>query len=375
MRISSLYIHIPFCRRKCYYCDFASQPLAGREAELAAYPALLRQELALYSQLDLSRLQTVYFGGGTPSLLAPEAVAEILAWLPPAAETREITLEANPEGLDLAQLRGYAAAGVNRLSLGAQSFQDQALAQMGRQHSASQVRQGVDLARQAGLDNISLDLIYGLPEQTMDSWRYDLEQAIALDTPHLSLYGLNLHPGTPWGQAAQRGEIKPPDQDLSADLLELAIDTLTGNGYQHYEISNFARPGAESRHNLAYWQRENYLGLGVAAASCLNQRRFANLTSLPAYRQALAAGQRPLAEEECLEMEQVLGEAVFLALRLARGVDFAAFYAQYGVEPQLRYRRQIRRLQKLGLLTVDAAGMRLTRRGLLLGNEVFAEFV
>ncbi len=370
MRVTSVYIHIPFCRRKCNYCDFASTALYGHEQELAAYPTWLRQELALYQpKLDLSHLETIYFGGGTPSLLTPQQVAEILSWFPPAGE---ITLEANPETVEGQRLHDYRQAGINRLSLGIQSFQPALLSAMGRGHSAAQAKAAVAAARQAGLENINLDLIYGLPAQTLAMWQEDLTQALALESEHISLYGLTLHEGTPWGDDPM---IHAADQDLSADMLELAIDRLAAAGYRHYEIANFARPGFASRHNCAYWQRENYLGLGVAAASCLAERRFANHPTLAAYAAALAAGKRPVAEEETLTIDQVLAEAMFLGLRLEKGVVAKEFYRRYGADPLRRYHRELARMQKLGLLETDDGVIRLTRRGLLLGNEVFAEFL
>lgn len=369
MKIASVYIHIPFCLRKCNYCDFASAPPADGAA-LAAYPGWLSRELALYQgQVDFSRLETVYFGGGTPSLLQPAQVAEMLAWFPPAVE---VTLEANPETVDAAKLAGFRAAGVNRLSLGVQSFQPRLLTAMGRGHSAAQAVAAVELARRAGFANISVDLIYGLPGQTLALWADDLARALALDVAHISLYGLTLHPGTPWGDDPA---VAAADEDLSADMLELAVGRMEQAGYRHYEISNFARPGCESRHNTACWQRENYLGLGVAAASCLCERRFVNHNQLAAYTGALSNGVAPVAEAETLAIDQVLAEAMFLGLRLADGVDVARFAAQYGVSPLKRYRRELARMQKLGLLEVTDSRIRLTRRGMLLGNEVFAEFI
>lgn len=373
MNVASIYIHIPFCRSKCHYCDFASVPLAGREQDLAAYPALLHKEWQLYQQtLAIDSLETIYLGGGTPSLLAPAQLQEILSFLSSAAE---ITLEANPESVSPEQLAQLREVGINRLSLGVQSFAAAALQKMGRSHSPEQAYAAVAAAKAAGYANISIDLIYGLPEQSLADWQADLKQALALNVPHLSLYGLSLHEGTYWGDLAARGSLATADQDLSADMLELAIAELSQAGYSQYELSNFARPGFESRHNLAYWQRKNYLGLGVAAASCLANCRSVNVTTLEEYQACLAAGALPVAEREELDIEQVLAEAVFLGLRLQQGICLADYQAQYGVDPRKYFKRQIAKLLQLELLAMDETHLWLTERGRMLGNEAFAEFV
>lgn len=373
MRVTSLYIHIPFCLRKCKYCDFISLPLAGRESVAADYLHLVEQELALYAgKADLSRLQTIYFGGGTPSLMQPAAVADLLQQLP---AVQEITLEANPETLNAENLRQFRAAGINRLSLGVQCFDDDALQAMGRGHSSEQALQAVQMASQAGFDNIGIDLIYGLPGQSIADWRKQVEQAISLPVQHISLYSLTLEQGTPWFEAVAQGELTIADEDLSADMLELAIELLPQAGFAHYEISNFARAGFESSHNTAYWQRENYLGLGVAAAGCFANHRFSNTLSLEEYAEKLANAELPIAKEEFLDMDDVLAEAVFLGLRLIEGINFERFAAQYGIDPRKRFKPQIRHLTAAGLLICDEQGMRLSERGLMLGNQVFMEFV
>lgn len=376
--INSVYIHIPFCLRKCPYCDFVSLPLCQHQPCRDAYAGLLQAELDLWrasfsdTPLDFSRLNTIYFGGGTPSLMQPEEIGCLLALFPPA---EEITLEANPETLDRGRLAAFRLAGINRLSLGAQSFEPRLLAAMGRGHSPQDTERAVREARQEGFANISIDLMYGLPGQSLEGWRDDLLKALALDTQHISLYGLALEPHTPWGEQVAAGQLQLPDEDSQADMLELACDMLEQAGFVHYEIANFARPGYESRHNLAYWQRDNYLGLGVAAASCLFGRRLYNQKNLTAYRRLIEVGHPPLLDEEWLNADQVISEALFLGLRLLAGIDFTAFFGRYGVDPRRRYRREIERLREKGLIELDEQGMRLTRRGLLLGNEVFRAFV
>lgn len=373
MRIDSLYVHIPFCLRKCNYCDFVSFPVAACSGFYAAYAELLEKELALWQdQADLSRLSTVYFGGGTPSLMEPEAICRLLALVPKVAEC---TLEASPETVDGARLAAFRAAGVNRLSLGAQSFDRDLLAAMGRGHDGERTAQAVRDAREAGFDNISLDLIYGLPGQTIGQWRDSLERAVALCPEHISLYGLTIHPDTPWGRALNAGDLAAPDDDLAADMLELAMDYLPRQGFAQYEIANFARPGRESRHNCAYWQRDNYLGLGVAAASCLNDHRFANTPEPRVYEEAIREGRLPWTEDEHYDIEQIMGEAMFLGLRLLRGVDVAAYEQRYGVNPLKRFRGELWQLQNQGLIEYDEGNIRLTPKGVALGNLVFEQFV
>lgn len=372
-KFTSVYIHYPFCRRKCNYCDFASIPLDEAPQLAAQYPELLRQELALWGdEADLSALRTVYLGGGTPSLMEPSQAAAIMALLPGAAE---ITLEANPETIDQSRLAAFRVAGIDRLSLGAQSFQPPLLQAMGRGHSAEQTAQAVTAARVAGFSNIGLDLIYGLPGQSLQQWRDDIEQALALTPQHLSLYCLALTPLSPWGRLAETGQLWPAGDDQAADMAELAAQLLIAAGYHHYEIANFALPGFESQHNSAYWQRANYLGLGAAAASCAAEHRWTNQRQPDAYAAAILDGRLPIIEEEWLDMDQVLGEAMFLGLRLLDGIDIAAFTAQYGVDPRRRFRKELARMNKAGLLIEAQGRLLLTPRGTLLGDRVFAEFV
>lgn len=373
MRVSSLYIHVPFCLRKCNYCDFISFPLEGRHEQLAEYPQLLKRELELYKSKDLELdLETIYFGGGTPSLLDPAAVADLLHELPAAAE---ITMEANPETVNEQLLCDFRQAGINRLSLGVQSFNDDLLLSMGRGHSAEQACNAVSWARRAGFENIGIDLIYGLPNQTLEQWQQDVEQALFLHTEHISLYCLSVEPGTAWGELAQAGKLCGIDDDLSADMLEFTIRRLTEAGFHHYEISNFARPGYESRHNCCYWQRDNYLGLGVAAAGCLTNHRIYNVKTWDEYAAKLEQHELPLEWEEFLSVDEVMSEAVFLGLRLVDGISRADFRERYGVDVGRRFRKQIARLEKKGLLECNDDCLRLTGRGLMLGNQAFAEFV
>lgn len=368
--IHSLYVHVPFCLRKCNYCDFYSLPVFGCREQFHQYPKLLEEELNLWTQqVEMNVLTTIYFGGGTPSLLAPKDIAHFLSQL--NYLQAEITLEANPETLTAKNLYGFRSAGINRLSIGAQSFDAQRLIHMGRSHTPEQTRSAVREGRAAGFTNIGLDLIYGLPGQTLAEWEQDLDQALELETEHISLYGLTISAGCPWGQAGVHAE----NDDNQADMVELAMDKLARAGFLHYEIANFAKPGYASRHNTAYWRREDYLGLGPAGASCIGNHRWTNLNDLDRWAAAIEQQDRPLLAEEQLSIDQVIAEAIFLGLRLLDGVDCIAFAKQYGVDPRKRFKREIHRMEKAGLLEEAQDRLRLTRRGILLGDAVFAEFM
>ncbi|MCL1817196.1 MAG: radical SAM family heme chaperone HemW, partial [Clostridiales bacterium] len=319
----------------------------------------------------------IYIGGGTPSLLPPQDIAALMEDLlaGQAGEIPEITIEANPESVDENKLAVWLKAGLNRLSLGVQSFDDALLQAMGRPHSSAQATKALQSAKAAGFKNISIDLIYGLPGQTLEGWHKDLKQALDMPIEHISLYGLSLSEDSLWGRAAKAGQLTLPDDYASADMLQAAMDTLPAAGFAQYEISNFARAGFESRHNTAYWQRENYLGLGVAAASCHQELRWFNERDITAYTDSLAAGKLPQIEKESLSIEEILGEALFLNLRLKKGLNLEDFAKRYGTPAERYYKKPLSRLQRQGLVEIKDGYLKLTKRGILLGNEVFMQFV
>ena len=377
-----LYIHIPFCQRKCQYCAFVSRE--GSESETGAFAELLLEEMLLAAR-ESARHQTldsVYFGGGTPSLLPSKQVARLLeraARLFGLTGKAEITLEANPGTVDRRRLADFRSAGVNRLSLGVQSFKDQMLASLGRIHTAQEARDAFSAARGAGFDNIGIDLIHALPGQTLDMWRADLEQGLALDPEHISIYGLTVEEGTPF--AVRYGEDSPllPDEDLAADMYECADRILTSGGFEHYEIANFARPGRRSRHNSGYWRRDGYLGLGAGAHSYLKNGeyglRFGNTSDLEEYASSIGSGTLPRGEKTRLSREDALAEFMFLGLRLSEGVARSDFEQEFGVPLGQIFGREIEELVAQGLLLADSHGIRLTTRGMLLSNLVFARFL
>ncbi len=374
MKFTSIYIHIPFCRRKCNYCDFVSFPVADQQQYFTIYGDLLLKELSLWQQQgsDFSQLQSLYFGGGTPSLLAIESIKALLSCL---HQTSEITLEANPETVDFDFLQQLHDAGVNRLSLGAQSFNDQALQVMGRCHTAAQTINAFNEARRAGFTNINLDLIYGWPMQDRAQMQADLAVALALDPEHLSLYGLSLSDQSPWGKRMLSGDLEIADSDLSADMQEDAMKILEAAGLHQYEIANYAKAGFASLHNCSYWQRQNYLGIGCAAASCLLEKRWSNLKNLADYASSVEQGKLPVCEQETLSFDEIIAEAIFLGLRLRQGIDLDQFAELYGLRAEKRFAKQLRQLTEDGLLIVEDGSMRLSKKGLLLGNEVFYKFI
>jgi oxygen-independent coproporphyrinogen-3 oxidase len=371
----ALYIHFPFCRRKCNYCSFVSYQ--GRDTDIPAYVHALKKELAL--RAAGKRIHTAYFGGGTPSLLPTEQVEDILSTIRSVAtvgKAAEITIEANPGTVNASYLATIRKLSINRLSLGTQSLDDNELTLLGRIHTAAEAREAVCLARSSGFTNLNIDLIYGIPRQTLSKWQDILAKAIGLMPEHLSLYPLTLDGDEPIYRAIERGELPAINPDIAAEQYELAEDLLAAHGYQHYEISNWAKEGYQCQHNLVYWQGSPYLGIGVAAHSYLNNHRFANTMDLDKYLSAFSSNiQRAIDWDEEIEPEWQLAEAVILGLRLSWGICLDDIRGRFGVDLLNQYHSQVDNLTGLGLLEFIDGHIRLTRRGRLLGNEVFWQFL
>ena len=373
-----LYIHVPFCHKKCHYCAFVSTTPGSNELE--EYPLLLNRELQLHTH-KAGPLESIYFGGGTPSLLQPDQVAWLLTKIAaqiPIRNEAEITLEANPGTVELLSLKAFRGAGINRISLGVQSFDDHLLACLGRIHTADQARQAFQAARQAGFTNISIDLIHALPGQSLGQWQAELQQAIQLAPEHISIYGLTVEAGTPFALKYPADSPELADEDLSADMFEYTEEFLTGSGFDHYEIANYARPGFRSRHNSGYWQRDGYLGLGVAAHSFLREGhgvRFSNPDTLDEYRQGVLSGQLARIDEQRLTEADAMSEYMFLGLRLAEGVSRHAFEREFGLSFEDAYGSVPADLIRLGLLLQTNETLALTSRGMLLSNQVFNRFL
>lgn len=373
-----LYIHVPFCVEKCHYCAFVS----GRpdKDDLAEYPALLGRELRLHAS-GAGPIASIYFGGGTPSLLQPlqlgRLLEEIAAWTGISADA-EITLEANPGTVDRISLNAFRHAGFNRISLGIQTFDDRLLACLGRIHTAGQARMAYRDAREAGFKNVSIDLIHSLPGQNLSQWRSELLHAVELCPEHISIYGLTVEGGTHFAQIYPADSPELADDDLAADMFELADELLTASGFEHYEIANYARPGYRSQHNSGYWRRDGYLGLGAAAHSFLREGygvRFSNPDDLEEYRRGVMSGQPARIGEFRLTQDDAMAEYMFLGLRLSDGVSLRAFECEFGRSLESVYGLTVADLAGLGLLIQHDDALTLTLRGMLLSNRVFARFL
>jgi oxygen-independent coproporphyrinogen-3 oxidase len=374
----SLYIHVPFCLRKCLYCDFTSYPYNGRDAR--RYLAGLRGEIGLRTGGRRAGrvLATIFIGGGTPTCLSSGAIMEIISIIKEhfiLSPGVEFTIEANPGTVDRDKLNLLRRAGVNRLSLGAQACSGKTLRTLGRIHTHEQTIEAVRRAREAGFDNINLDLIFGVPGQTPREWRDCLEQIAALRPDHVAAYGLQLEEGTPLKAMIDGGQLVPCDEDIELEMYRDAVKILTGAGLYRYEISNFARPGRECRHNLVYWHNCEYLGVGPAAHSYIKRERSANEQKLDKYMEKLAAGKLPVAWSEPVTPENEIFETVFLGLRLAAGLNMEHFRRRFGCSLEDVYPGVAERLVEKGMLEQAGKRLRLTRRGLELANQVMAEFV
>jgi oxygen-independent coproporphyrinogen-3 oxidase len=381
----SLYVHLPFCTVKCGYCDFNAY--AGQERLMPAYSEALQHEAQLWAPAMAGRgIETLYFGGGTPSLTPLDQLQSIFEALRSASHIdadAEVTLEAIPDSASEAYLRGLRDLGVNRLSLGMQSFHDDELRALDRLHTAEDNRAAMRAARVAGFDNVSFDLIFGLPEQALERWRSTLDEAIALEPEHLSLYALTVEEGTPLARDVARGRTPAPDPDAQADQYEHAQQRLACAGYEHYEISTWARPGRRSRHNLTYWRGGDYLGLGAGAHSYLDGLRHANVAVPARYtelvNQSWAASEQPptshVATRETPSPQLAMADALILGLRLLEGVSRAEFRTRFGVDPLRAFEVELGEPLAAGLAEAADDRLRLTERGRLLANEVFARLL
>lgn len=374
-----LYIHIPFCIKKCKYCDFVSYPY---DADLAAsYVYALGKEMALKSKElgeEQKKATSIYVGGGTPTCLDGEQLAYILKCCRQnfaVQENAEITVECNPGTVNFDKLFILHEAGYNRISIGVQACQKKLLASLGRIHDWDQVKNTVAFSRRAGFKNISLDLIFGIPGQSIKDWLESLEMVTDLMPQHISAYNLKIEEGTPLFREVSSGITKVCDEELELEMYLHCIEYLENKGFRQYEISNFARPGMESRHNLLYWRNEEYLGFGTAAHSMMGDNRFSNVESVELYINSIKNDTSVIAEQLKLTSEDKLSEAAFLGLRLTEGINIDEFERKYGVRIEQVYAKQINKLKKLELLEIEENRLKLTKKGLPLANEAFVEFI
>ncbi len=374
-----LYLHIPFCRSKCDYCSFVSYPCAGEPPP--EYIAALRQQAKMMAGDAWTRgrtFETLFVGGGTPTIYDSGKLAMLIEECLSGyafVSRPEVTVETNPNTVNASNLGDLRAAGVNRLSIGVQSFSEALLKAIGRTHSAGEAKEAFQAARRAGFENINLDLIFGLPGQTIRDLESTLRAALALGPEHLALYELMLEEGSSLTRKVQQGEVVLPSDDEVADMALLAVDMLAATGYEHYEISNFSRPGLACRHNINYWENGAYLGLGAGAVSCLSGLRIKNVEDADRFVRLVNQGINPFLEGEFLGLEQRFRETVIMGLRMARGVSLSELWERFVLTPEDYYGPTLERLKAAGLVEVAGGFMRLTAAGFPLANQVLTALV
>ena len=369
-----VYVHLPFCPYICPYCDFAKWPM--QRSRSLDYLRALRAEITAAPPAPAA---TIFYGGGTPNAYDAGEIASLTQFLverfPVCKEEGEISIEVNPELVREGDVATYVASGIDRLSIGVQSFVPEEIVTLGRKHAPEDIARVITLARDAGIRSVSIDLIFGVPGQTLQSWRHSLREAIALGVDHISTYGLTIEPGTPYERWYEREPRAFPDNALEAELYAIAIDALEREGYEHYEISNFARPGFRCKHNENYWRNGDYLGFGVGAASYRGGVRSVHTRDFAAYVGAASSGRPIPGESERLTGLRAVGEAIMIALRTAQGVTLEEFKERYGVDIAERYAPVVARYQTDGLLERTGDRLVLTRRGRFFANDVCGAFV
>ena len=378
MKPAGVYIHIPFCRSRCSYCDFATGLYESALAE--RYVAGVVSEITSWREAaQPENVDTIYFGGGTPSLLSPAQLKALMNAVQERFDVSlnaEVTMEMNPGTVTPEILQEFKELGINRASFGAQTFDDRELARLGRSHSAADTRRTYSLLREAGFTNVSFDLIAGLPGQTSGDWLRNLDEAFALRPEHLSFYMLEVHEGTPLATHIKTGMQPEPDEDMAAEMYRVMLEQASAAGYEHYEISNLCLPGFESQHNTKYWTGAPYYGFGCSAHSYDGAaRRWANQRDLAKYVAIVEREGSPLVEDRRLSEEDRRAEAVFLGMRMMAGVKTGEFKELFGVDLRAEHADDLQKFQQAGLIEFDGDLLRLTRAGALLSNEVFAAFV
>ncbi|MCI0666343.1 MAG: radical SAM family heme chaperone HemW [Acidobacteria bacterium] len=379
---AGIYIHIPFCLSRCHYCNFATggyQPELVRRYLIALENEIERALISTNRGNSMRSVDTVYFGGGTPTTMTIEQFSSLITLcrrnfeLPP--DDFELTSEANPGSISQDYLQDLRAIGVNRLSFGVQSFDDGELQMIGRTHTADDARAAIKAARTAGFDNISIDLIAGLPEQKLETWRRNLAEAFALAPDHLSVYLLELYQDAPLLHRIKRGELRAIDDELTVEMYFMLMDEAEKEGYEHYEISNWARPGFASKHNLKYWTDAPYWAFGVSAAGYDGRSRWSNTRNINEYLERIDRGCSPVAESVDLDSDDRQSENLFLRLRLKEGVNLREHRERFGVDVADRYQAELSRLRDADLIELVEDHLVISRKGKVLANEVFAAFV
>ncbi|HEY4554351.1 MAG TPA: radical SAM family heme chaperone HemW [Bacillaceae bacterium] len=374
--MKAAYIHIPFCEHICHYCDFNKVFLKGQPVD--EYISLLIREMELrLEEHHIAKMDTIFVGGGTPTSLNESQLDKLCSGirrhLPFSGG--EFTFEANPGDMTAGQLKVLANYGVNRLSFGVQSFNDELLAAIGRTHRAGDVYKSIQLAQDAGFLNISIDLIYSLPGQTLDDFKSTLQKALDLQLPHYSGYSLIVEPKTVFYNLMRKGRLQLPGQDTEALMYELLMEEMAKKGLVQYEISNFSAPGMESRHNLVYWNNEEYFGFGAGAHGYVNRTRYSNAGPLKKYMEPLRGDQLPTFDSHEVTQKERMEEEMFLGLRKTAGVSIPLFEDKYGMHPMEVFPTSIKEMEQKELLETENGRIRLTKKGRFLGNEVFQSFL
>ena len=369
-RPAGLYVHIPFCRTKCRYCGFYSEPIKNHSPR--RFISAITRELERY---EVKSFQTIYIGGGSPSCLPPKQllrlIGEITTRFP---KPEEFTIEVNPGQVNKDTLSQLRAAGVTRISIGAQSFNPDELTFLGREHSVADTKQAVRSAKQAGFDNIGFDLIFAIPGSTPKSWKHSLRSAVDLGVQHISAYALTYEHNTPLQKAVEAGKVKPIDEETDRQMYEMTIDGLEKAGFRQYEISNFAKPGFECKHNLNYWANFPYLGIGPAAGSYWNGKRTLNIADIKKYIEAIEQGKSVTAESETPDKMQIACETAVLNLRRCSGILLDEFKNQTGLDAMELFTEPVAKYKKLGLLRTTAKRICLTRKALPIADSILCDF-
>ncbi|WP_038671582.1 radical SAM family heme chaperone HemW [Pelosinus sp. UFO1] len=372
-----LYIHIPFCQQKCLYCDFPSE--ANLTHLYLPYVAALCQEISgKGGVLSGDVIDTIYIGGGTPTVLATDSLREILECVHNSFvidKNAEISIEANPGTVDQNKLRALKASGVNRISFGVQTFSDKLLQSIGRIHCGQEAMQAIQVAQSTGFENINIDLMYGLPGQSLLDLEASVRQAIKLNVTHISAYGLKVEEGTPFQAMQKQGKLMLPDEEIDEEMYQYTTEFLPRNGFMRYEISNFAKVGFECRHNLKYWQYQPYVGVGAAAHSFLHKERISNISDVSQYITCLSMGKSPIKDRETPAIEVAMAEYVFLALRTVQGLSMNEFNKYFPYNFMEQYQDVLEKLTRQKLIVVEENQIYLTTIGMKYGNVVFRAFL
>lgn len=372
-----LYIHVPFCVKKCNYCDFNSYKIDEKSKKL--YLNNLKKEMEIYKgELEDKQIDSIFLGGGTPSILNSQEIKEIFYNIRKKFKIRidaEITMECNPGTLNLEKLKIMKEIGINRISIGLQATQNYHLKAIGRIHTYEEFVKNYQQAIDVGFENINIDLMYCLPNQNIDEWKETLEKVTKLDPSHISAYSLILEEGTELYNMYERKEFKVIDEDTDINLYNYTIDYLKSKGYNQYEISNYAKEGYECKHNILYWKCKNYLGLGPGASGYVNNIRYNNVESIQEYNELLSGDKKPILSKELLSDQDKIEEKIFMGLRMNEGIKFDDFKNEFNIDFRKKYNKQLAILRERQLILEDKSGIKLTQKGREISNSIFIEFI